>query len=316
MSNAPWFGDLGKKAKDLLKKNYPTKFAGELEASFKANNDTTYKANINRDRKTGTLSGKLEDTVKFPDYNAEGTASFSTDSNEGSFVKLAWEPPQVRGLKTIIQANASSKYDEGKVDDKYSGTLQADYRAPYFSTSAFLKYIIKAQKPKDQQPVLGLNGVLAYEGFRIGGYFETKLPHNEEAREVVKYGLTLDYSSSDFSFTGYSQSEKDSEDKEKAILGVSYYHKVNDDLEVASDVFSDINQQDEYPVKISFGGAYRLDKYSTFRGKLDVAEGKLSLSYQQKLSDVASVTLGTELLTNHLIAGGGHKFGIGLNLTN
>eukprot|EP01121_Diplochlamys_sp_Union-15-3_P014792 TRINITY_DN476_c0_g1_i3.p1 TRINITY_DN476_c0_g1~~TRINITY_DN476_c0_g1_i3.p1 ORF type:complete len:317 (+),score=83.30 TRINITY_DN476_c0_g1_i3:89-1039(+) len=316
MSNAPWFSDIGKKAKDLLKKNYPTKFAGELEATFKTKNDTVYKTNVNRDRKSGALSAKLENTLKFPDYNAEGTVSFSTDTTEGNFVKLVWEPPQVRGLKTTLQANATSKYDDGKVDDKYSGMLQADYRASYFSASSFLKYIFKAQKPKDQQPVLGLNGVLAYEGFRVGGYFETKLPHNEEAREVVKYGVALDYSSSDFSITGYSQSEKDSEDKEKAILGVGYYYKVNDDLEVASDVFSDVNQQDEYPVKIHFGGAYRLDKYSTLRGKLDVAEGKLSLSYQQKLTDLASVTLGTELITNNLISGGGHKFGIGLNFSN
>eukprot|EP01121_Diplochlamys_sp_Union-15-3_P001695 TRINITY_DN1147_c0_g1_i2.p1 TRINITY_DN1147_c0_g1~~TRINITY_DN1147_c0_g1_i2.p1 ORF type:complete len:344 (+),score=83.38 TRINITY_DN1147_c0_g1_i2:110-1033(+) len=300
-----WYFDLGKKNKDLFKKGYPLKGAGELEVSLKAPNGVNFKTTVTKSTK-GSLLAKLEDSVKLQN-GVEIKGSISNEAKEGVTGQVSWNDlgGNAKGVK-LIGSFASSRSEDAEAPPKRSIGLQLDYKHEknIFTLSSLFKYFLSAPE-KEKSTVFNSNASFRYDKYTIGGTIETRLFH-EQTIDVTKYGVTVDYSNDNFSATGYSFNEKDEEDVDKAILGLSYWHKATDLLEVGADVFTDTNKHE--PPKISVGAVYQADKYTTFRGKVDVAEASASLSYQQKVSDVATITLATEIPTK----GGETKFGVGL----
>ena len=63
---------------------------------------------------------------------------------------------------------------------------------------------------------------------------------------------------------------------------------------------------------IQFGTAYKLDKDTTVKAKVD-DKGMLCASYKQKISALTTMTLAAEVDTVHLE--NNHKFGLQLNIT-
>eukprot|EP01121_Diplochlamys_sp_Union-15-3_P001694 TRINITY_DN1147_c0_g1_i1.p1 TRINITY_DN1147_c0_g1~~TRINITY_DN1147_c0_g1_i1.p1 ORF type:complete len:309 (+),score=69.52 TRINITY_DN1147_c0_g1_i1:49-975(+) len=300
-----WYLDLGKKNKDLFKKGYPLKGAGELEVSLKAPNGVNFKTTVTKTTK-GSLSAKLEDTIKLQN-GVEVKGSISNEAKEGVTGQVSWADlgGRAKGVK-LTGSFASSRSDDAEAPPKRSIGLQLEYKhEKIFTLSSLFKYHLSAPE-KDKASVFNSNASFSYDKFTVGGTVETRLFQEDQTIDVTKYGVTVDYSNDYFSATGYSLNEKGDDDEDKAILGLSCWHKATDLLEVGADVFTDTNKH-ESP-KISVGAVYQADKYTTFRGKVDVADAKTSLSYQQKVSDVATITLATEIPTKE----GETKFGVGL----
>ena len=90
----------------------------------------------------------------------------------------------------------------------------------------------------------------------------------------------------------------------------AYYHKVSGDMQVGAEITKAASKSD---VDLAFGCAYKLDKDTSIKGKVD-SEGKLLCSFKQKLSPINLLTLAAEIDTINLNEGK-HKFGMVMNLT-
>jgi len=323
------FTELGKKAKDLLKKGFPLKNQAELEVSTKTPNGVKFKATANRERpkasaegkaasETSTINTGIEQIYEDKEHGIEVNANLQTNPAEGVKAKVTYSPPQFRGLKTVLNYAAFSKKFENKPQDFRHIQADVEYKHPqHFSIAGYVKYSLQGPSPKHRQPAVGGSATFTYDKVTLGGQVEAKLPAEGEKQEITKYGASLDFSSSDFNLTVYSNNEKDEDESnpDKAILGVSYYQKLGDTVEIASDLFCDTNKQEDHPVKITFGGVWKADKWTTMRAKISGDDGgTCALSYQQKINDYTTFTICTEANVSNL--GGPHKFGFSLNLSD
>ena len=96
----------------------------------------------------------------------------------------------------------------------------------------------------------------------------------------------------------------------KKTLSCSYFHKVSGDMQLGVAIAKPLAKAD---VAIEFGTAYKLDKDTTVKSKVDSA-GTLSASYKQKISPLTTMTLCAAVDVVNL-ADNKHKFGLALNIT-
>ena len=96
----------------------------------------------------------------------------------------------------------------------------------------------------------------------------------------------------------------------KKTLSCSYYHKVSGDMQLGVAIGKPLSKAD---INIEFGTAYKLDKDTTVKAKVD-SEGILCCSYKQKISGLTTMTLAAQVDTVNL-SDNKHKFGLQLNLT-
>ena len=103
---------------------------------------------------------------------------------------------------------------------------------------------------------------------------------------------------------------KASHAKGATTLSCSYFHKVSGVMQVGVGLSKPLNKPD---TDIEFGCAYKLDKDTTVKARVD-SEGKLGTSYKQKISPLTTMTLAAQVDTVNL-ADNKHKFGLALNIT-
>lgn len=129
-------------------------------------------------------------------------------------------------------------------------------------------------------------GVVGYEGFSVG----------LQSKFLSKSGLstlngTLAYTTTDWVAT-LSGQFKDHK------VGLSYFHKINSAATAGFDATFDIDKPQASPSKLTVGGSYQLDADTTVKGKVDT-DGKISLSYAQKLNKYARLVLGSSFNVNN-----------------
>jgi len=111
---------------------------------------------------------------------------------------------------------------------------------------------------------------------------------------VMKYAAACQFVQPDFTV-----SSKLAEAKGARTVSCGYFHNVSKPLAKPE-------------VDIEFGCAYKLDKDTTVKGKVE-STGLLSCSYKQKISAVTTMTLAAQVDAVNLAASK-HKFGLILNL--
>ena len=89
----------------------------------------------------------------------------------------------------------------------------------------------------------------------------------------------------------------------------SYFHKVSSEMQVGAELSKAMNKSD---VALAFGCAYKLDKDTTVKSKVD-SDGMLFGSYKAKISPMSTLTLATQIDTVKL-AENNHKFGLELKI--
>jgi len=269
--------DLGKKATDLLTKEFPDKT--KVEINSRASNGVQFQTTATRNH-DGSIVGSLQPKYTFVKQGV--TVSSTIDTNRVVKVEATVEN-SLPGLKATVGGQSdteSFKADFEWKHDLTTITTGLDFFSPKGNT-------------------LSASGVFNYEGFSVGGTAEYFIADKQEFRKVDG---VLAYSTPDLQLTAFSR-------RKAEVLGGSYYQRISSVLGLAAEMAFDLRKADVTP-KLTFGGTYTLDAPSSsiVKGKFDT-DGKLSLSYAQKLSSIAKVTVGSSINTNNLGASGNHTIG-------
>jgi len=127
-----------------------------------------------------------------------------------------------------------------------------------------------------------LAGVVGYEGFSVG--LQSKVSRGM----VSAVNGTAAYTSEDNVFTLYGLFKTNR-------IGISYFQKVHPLVLAGFDASYDLDKTS--PPKLTVGGSYQLDADTTVKGKFET-DGKLSVSYAQKLNKYARLVVATAFNIN------------------
>jgi len=298
MSNKPvLFKDVGKRLKDLLTKEFPSeKQENKVEWKGKTANGVTVETNltVNSD---GSVVGKITPSYKVKDYGANLTLDMSTKREFKA--EIAVEDKPVEGLKSTVAINSKG--------DEYWATVSAEFRHAVGNCTASLDY--------GQEKGHVLKGSLLFgnntaDQITAGGDIDYLIGHDSNLIRTIN--TKLGYASNEFDLTAFCQINNE---KESTEVGVSYYHKANNELSIGAEVAIDPSKALENKPKLVLGGQYILDRDSTLKGKFDTS-GQLGFSFSQKLNNNTRFTLGSSLDTNNLSAKNSSKFGFSLCFNN
>ena len=185
-----------------------------------------------------------------------------------------------------------------KVDSKKLNAIQfdAEYKHDYVALNGSVDVL------NNEGTEASLSGVVGYEGFSVG--MQSK--YSRGALSAVNGSAA--YTTNDYVFTlfGLFKSNR---------IGVSYFHRVTPYASAGFDASFDLDKQQASPSKLTVGGSYLLDVDTTVKGKLDT-DGKLSLSYAQRLSRFARLVVGTSFNINNPNTKSGHSYGFTFSLND
>jgi len=270
--------DIGKKSSDLLTKDFPDKT--KLEINSRAPNGITFQVTGTRNH-DGSIVGAIQPKYISSKHSSTISATIDTSRNlkiEGTSEKY----PGVKATVTGVTEPESIKADVEWKADRASLTAGIDA----FSTKG---------------TTLSASGVVSHEGFSLGVSGEYIFG---DKQEVKKADAVVAYTLPDLQFTLFGR-------QKGYLYGASYFQKLSPDLSLAAELAIDSKKTDVAP-KLTVGVSNNFDQNGT-QAKLKFdTEGKLSLSYSQKISQWVKFTLGTSVNVNNLGASGNHQVGVGL----
>jgi len=144
----------------------------------------------------------------------------------------------------------------------------------------------------------------AYQSVTLG----CSMDYSTTKSALTKLGAALQFVQPDFTVVAKCSDSVGKADGQ--VYTGSYYHKVSGDMQVGAELTKAMNKPD---VSLAFGTAYKLDKDTSVKAKVD-SDGILCASYKQKVSSMTTMTLASQIDTVNL-ADNKHKFGLVLNIT-
>lgn len=278
----PLYADLGKTAKDLFNKGYNYGLV-KLDVKTKTQNDIEFNVNGEHNTDIGKSLGTLEAKYKSGAYGLTFVEKWNTDNILKSEVTL--EDQLLKGLKLAFDTSYSPA----------SGKKNALFKAAYkhdklnFNTDVDFDFA---------GPVINSALVFGHQGW-LGGLqatFDTaksKLTHNNFA---------VGYQANDF--TLHTNVNDGTE------VGGSIYQKVNPNLEMGVSLsWSSENNA----TRFALASKYVVDRDSTLQAKVNNLS-QIGLGYTQNLRDGIKLVI-SALVDGKNINGGGHKLGVGLELS-
>jgi len=298
MSNKPvLFKDVGKRLKDLLTKEFPSeKQENKVEWKGKTANGVTVETNltVNSD---GSVVGKITPSYKVKDYGANLTLDMTTKREFKAEVSVEDKP--VDGLKSTLAVNSKG--------DEYWGTVSAEFRHAVGNCTASLDY--GQEKGHNLKGSL-LVGTNAADQITAGGDIDYLIGHDSNLIKTIN--TKLGYASNEFDMAAYCHINNE---KDITEVGVSYYHKANNEFSVGAEVAIDPSKALENKPKLVLAAQYNLNLDSSVKGKFDTS-GQLGFSFSQKLNNNTKFTLGSTVDTNNLSSKNSSKFGFTLAFNN
>jgi hypothetical protein len=274
------YGDIGKKANDLLTKEFPDKPKFELKT--KTSNGVVQELSLTK--RGDDLLGVINPKYTFVKHGVTVGFTADTDKNTKFEVTIDKLLPGLK-LTTIVD---SKKFNAIQFDGEY----KHDYVALNGSVDVL----------NNEGTEASLAGVVGYEGFSVG--LQSK--YSKGALSAVNG--TAAYTTPDYVFTVFGLFKNNK-------VGLSYFHKVTNYATAGFDASFDLDKAQATPSKLTVGGSYQLDTDTTLKGKLDT-DGKLSLSYAQRLSKYARLIVGTSLNINNPNSKSGHSYGFTFSLND
>lgn len=276
------YDDLGKQAKDLLNKNY---HFGVLKVEGKSKSTTgladfTFDGVHNTD--TGNVNGGLESKLYVKDYPVTVTEKWNTDNvitTTFSFDSL------LEGLKADFECTIAP------TTGKRSAKIKTDYKHELLHGTLDVDVDFAG-------PVFHGSLVTGYKNLLLGG----KASYDTGNSKLASSAMSLGFNMRDF------KAHAGIVDFSKYFGSVS--HAVADNLSVAAQLAWD--QNGGGAPSLTVGGHYNLDKDTFYKVKID-NELRLGMSYVTKLREGIQLTL-SGLINAKALNGGGHKFGLSLNL--
>lgn len=297
MSNPVLFKDLGKRVNDLLTKEYPT---SEKKVEWKGTtvNNVTVDTNFVQ-KANGSVVGTITPSYKYKPYGLNLLAEVNTARDLK--VEATVENQLVDGLKLIATA-------ESKGADTYA-TFSTEYKHPLATTTTYVDF------GKNAGTTIKGTSVFGSQGFFLGLSGEYFLENPEATKKDNKSALknfqtTVAYATKEFDASVFGRLIAD---KDKNELGFTYFHNVNTDLSIGTEVVFDTANSNVKP-KLTLGSQYKLHDDTVVKAKFDT-EGVLGFSYAQKFNKSSKLLIGASVNTNKLNEKDSTSFGFTVTLS-
>jgi voltage-dependent anion channel protein 2 len=281
--NPGLYADIGKKSSDLLNKEFPLQ--NRIEVKTRTANGVELEVNATRSQ-DGSICGVLNPKYKFKAHGVGLSATVDTNrvvKLEGSVDDL------LPGLKTTVTGHS----------DTESLTFDVEYKHEYFTASTSCHTLDPSGTTLTSSAVVGL------DGWGLGG----QATYSSAGQRWTQINGVASYTSADFVATLFTRTKPT-----QNLVGGSYFQRISDRVAVGGEMTVDLNKEKE-STKLTVGGSYDLDPLTTVKGKFDT-DGKLSLSYAQRLNKYARLIIGSTINTNNLSPSGNHQFGFTLSLND
>jgi len=284
--------DVPKRVSDLLSKEFPKDF--KLEWKGKTPSGVDCEASIVQGTK-GTL-GFFKSTLRGVARNVDVSSEINTEKNLRGEVTVKDE--LLPGLTAIVTADSNK-------DGTY-GTLAVEYSRDNASLTASVDYGKDAGSTIKGSLAVG-QGKTGFVLGAIGEYFV-----GSPANKVQSFTVNLGFRSKEFDIVAFDRM-KSGADSQKNEVGASYFHAVNTDLTVGTEISFDTNNADARP-KLTLGTEYRQNSDTTLKSTFDT-QGQIGFSYQQKFSPRLKATLAANVDSANL-SKNNVVYGVSLNLTD
>jgi len=297
MSRPVLFKDIGKRLSDLLTKEFPSeKQETKIEWKGKSSGGVTIETNFTANY-DGSVVGQFKPSTNLKDL---GGASLTLDLNTKREFKteLAIENKVVDGLKLTVAANT-------KPFENWA-TVGFEYKHNLFNLTAN----VNAGETKGTSlKASAVAGTTTANGrVDVGG--EVEYLHGESIKAPVQsFNSKASYSASDLDGSLFV---KVCPPKNITEVGLSYFHKVNNDLVVGAEASFDPINTDSKP-KLTMGWQY-LYQDSVLKTKFDTT-GQLGLSLSHKLNSYTKATLSTTLDSYKLNEKNNAKYGVTISFS-
>jgi voltage-dependent anion channel protein 2 len=277
------FKDIGKLCNDLLTKDYKVgKTTVEVKSKTPSGVTFTPTATKSGDSVSGTLKAAYS---ILPWLDSECT--FGTNGSVAMSLEAA--NALTKGLTMTAECERAAP---GKPGLLASANLICDYKAEKFACKAAYDYYKKD---------LLASCSTVYASLAMG----LDCAYCTRKGSLQKYAAACQFVQPEFTI-----SAKCDDKGGKKTLSCAYFHKVSGDMQLGVAIAKPLAKPD---VSIEFGTAYKLDKDTTVKAKVD-SEGILCTSYKQKISALTTMTLAAQVDTVNL-GDNKHKFGLALNIT-
>jgi len=293
---ALFFKDLNKRLSDLLTKDFPSeKQENKVEWKGTTANHVTFETNFVQ-RKDGSILGTFIPKYLYKPWGTTFSGEFNTKKDVKAEVAVA--DKFTPGLKTTVTANSK--------DNETFGTLGVEYKHELGTVS------VSGDYGKAAGSTVNASAVVAYQNWSLGAKADYFLGITQDS-DLKEFQTSLNYNSGEFDLQAFGRIRSLGEE-DKQELGGSYFHKVNNDLSVGTEVIFDVSNHTTNKPKLTFGSQYRLENDTILKGKFDT-DGKINLSYQQIFSKNAKLTLAGTMDANNL-AKNSSTFGFTLSLSD
>jgi len=293
---ATFYKDLNKRLSDLITKDFPSeKQENKVEWKGTTANNVTFETNFVQ-RKDGSILGTLIPKYVYKPWGATFSAEINTKKEVKAEVSVA--DKITPGLKTTLTANS-------RAEDTFE-TVAIDYKHEVASVS------LSADYGKTAGSTINASAVVAYQRWSLGAKADYFLGITQDS-DLKEFQTSINYNSDEFDAQAFGRIKSLGEE-DKHELGATYFHKINNDLSVGTEVVFDVSHHATNKPKLTFGTQYRLENDTILKGKFDT-DGKLGLSYQQKFSRNARLTIASTIDANNL-SKGSSTFGFTLSLSD
>lgn len=291
MSNPVLFKDLGKRANDLLTKEFPT---NEKKVEWKGTSINNVTVDTNFVQKAdGSVVGTITPSYKYKPYGLTLLAEVNT--NRDVKLESTVENKLADGLKVVATAESKGVLSYG--------TFTAEYKHPSATFTAFADF----GKPKGS--TVRATSVFGANNFSLGLSGEYFVG-NTDASELKNFQTTVAYATKEFDASVFGRLIAD---KDKNELGATYFHNVNERLSVGTEVVFDTANSEVKP-KLTLGSQYKLHDDTVVKGKFDT-NGILGFSVAQKFNKNSKLLVGANINTNKLNEKDSTTFGFTLTLS-
>ncbi|KAI0036536.1 eukaryotic porin/Tom40 [Vararia minispora EC-137] len=266
----PSWKDLGKSSNDLLGKDYPFNEA-KLEVKTTTPSGVVFRVSGNQDSKSGLILGDIEAKYSNKAHGLTLTNTWTTTNTLKSLVEI--DNQLAKGLK--IDVNASVTPDKGT-----KGTLlNLIYKQPGVHTRAVLDVF--------KGPTITADTVFGRDGFLVGA----EASYNVTEGRLSRYSAAAGFSAPEYAVTLHGLSNL-------STFAVSYYHKVNRDVEAGAKAIYDTKATTS-GVSLEVGTKAYLDDAAFVKAKINNA-GVLALGYTQSLRPGVRASLGLAIDTQRI----------------
>jgi voltage-dependent anion channel protein 2 len=277
------FKDIGKLCNDLLTKDYKV---GKTTVEVKSKTPSGVTFTPTATKSGEAVSGSLKAAYSILPW-LDSEATFGTNGS----VSLSLEAANAltKGLTLTAECDRAAP---GKPGLLASANLIAEYKTDVFACKTSYDYYKK-------DLLASCSSVYQSFNFGLDGAYSTK------KGSLSKYAAACQFVQPEFTISAKMDDKGGSK-----TLGCAYFHKVSGDMQLGVAIAKPLSKPD---VAIEFGTAYKLDKDTTVKAKVD-SEGILCTSYKQKISALTTMTLAAQVDTVNL-GDNKHKFGLQLNVT-